>query len=59
MMTGPSAHPAGQPTLAGRAAPCPHPVGRVVDPADHAAGTRCDSCGAVLPLNGIPLRAAS
>lgn len=29
---------------------CPHPTGTVIDPADHRLGTRCDTCGQVLPL---------
>lgn len=34
---------------------CSHPVGNVVDPADHSQGTQCQECGEVLPLNGAPL----
>lgn len=30
--------------------PCPHRVATVVDPADPGAGTRCDTCGELLPL---------
>jgi len=32
--------------------PCEHPTGTVVDPADLREGTRCDTCGRILPVDG-------